>query len=62
MIQHGNKIGEKVHPAKLTGKVSYNMILICPSIGVKMLFSAFSLIKSSFFSYLFTLLQRHLCS
>lgn len=41
MIQHRNKIGEKVHPAKLTGKVSYSMILIYRNIGVKMLFSAF---------------------
>lgn len=61
MIQHRNKIGEKIYPAKLTGKVNFSMILICGSVGVKMLFSAFSLLKASFFSYLFTLLQRDLC-
>lgn len=62
MIQHRNKIGEKVHPAKLTEKVSYSKILIYRNIGVKMLVSAFSLRKSSFFSYLVILLKRHLCS
>lgn len=62
IIQLGNKIGEKIHPAKLTRKVRYCTVFICRSIGGKLLVSAFSLIKASFFSYLFTCMQRHLHS
>jgi len=49
IVHLGNKIGEKIYPAKLTGKVSYCIVFTCRSIGGKLQLSAFSLIKAFFF-------------